>query len=834
MLQSFSEISRRVLLNAQRLADAEKNGVEVEHLLLSLTLTPGTLAFEVLSSCGVSTEQIRLVRSLAQISSQTPRGGLSEELKRVLKLSFKIMVEWQHAKVEAEHLLLAIILDNQNRALEILERIGVFPSDIRAEIEEEFQHPFLREFLSLTPKENLEEEQEENSQNTSTAQTEAPALQYFTQDLTKQAKEGKLDPVIGRDKEIERCLLILSRRLKNNPVLIGEPGVGKTAIAEGIAQKIIQGKVPEKLAVFRVLALDMGLLVAGTVFRGQFEERLKKLLEEIVQFKNIILFADEIHTLVGAGNPEGALDAANILKPALARGELHLIGATTPDEYRKYIEKDKALERRLQPILIEEPSVEETVEILKGLRSKYEEYHKVKINNETLKTAAYLSKRYIQNRFLPDKAIDLIDEAAAAASNRQKPKEKEDLRLELSRVRLLKEEMVRKEMYDEALRYRDREEFILKKLLLLQSQNETERPILSVKTVEKVLSSWTGIPLSSLNSKKVAQIANLEKRLIKRIIGQEEAVRVVAEAVQRSTAGISNPNRPIASFIFLGPTGVGKTETARVLAEEIFGSRENLIRLDMSEFMEKHNVSRLVGAPPGYVGFEEGGKLTDAVRQHPYCLILFDEIEKAHPDVQNILLSILEDGILTDAKGRPVNFKNTILIMTSNLGAAEFSQEDSIGFGLKEEFSKDKRYAEIKEKTLKALKGFFRPEFLNRVDKTIVFKPLSLESVAEITKLMIEDLKKRLWPEKIHLVVQSAVIKLLAQKGFDRELGARPLRRVIEEEIETKLSTLILRSRPRLKGEVTVLTLNNQIVLRPKIKHGLESRLKFHAKRQLN
>ncbi|MBI2263156.1 ATP-dependent Clp protease ATP-binding subunit [Candidatus Berkelbacteria bacterium] len=811
MLQSFSEISRRVLLNAQRLADAEKNGVEVEHLLLSLTLTPGTLAFEVLSSCGVSTEQIRLVRSLAQISSQTPRGGLSEELKRVLKLSFKIMVEWQHAKVEAEHLLLAIILDNQNRALEILERIGVFPSDIRAEIEEEFQHPFLREFLSLTPKENLEEEQEENSQNTSTAQTEAPALQYFTQDLTKQAKEGKLDPVIGRDKEIERCLLILSRRLKNNPVLIGEPGVGKTAIAEGIAQKIIQGKVPEKLAVFRVLALDMGLLVAGTVFRGQFEERLKKLLEEIVQFKNIILFADEIHTLVGAGNPEGALDAANILKPALARGELHLIGATTSDEYRKYIEKDKALERRLQPILIEEPSVEETVEILKGLRSKYEEYHKVKINNETLKTAAYLSKRYIQNRFLPDKAIDLIDEAAAAASNRQS-----------------------KEMYDEALRYRDREEFILKKLLLLQSQNETERPILSVKTVEKVLSSWTGIPLSSLNSKKVAQIANLEKRLIKRIIGQEEAVRVVAEAVQRSTAGISNPNRPIASFIFLGPTGVGKTETARVLAEEIFGSRENLIRLDMSEFMEKHNVSRLVGAPPGYVGFEEGGKLTDAVRQHPYCLILFDEIEKAHPDVQNILLSILEDGILTDAKGRPVNFKNTILIMTSNLGAAEFSQEDSIGFGLKEEFSKDKRYAEIKEKTLKALKGFFRPEFLNRVDKTIVFKPLSLESVAEITKLMIEDLKKRLWPEKIHLVVQSAVIKLLAQKGFDRELGARPLRRVIEEEIETKLSTLILRSRPRLKGEVTVLTLNNQIVLRPKIKHGLESRLKFHAKRQLN
>ncbi|TSC96467.1 MAG: ATP-dependent Clp protease ATP-binding subunit ClpC [Candidatus Berkelbacteria bacterium Licking1014_2] len=752
--QKFSPNGQRILASGQKIANDYNSGFGSEHLLMALSNTPNNLAGDLLRSYQISIQQIHLGLTLF---TKFPAGQLGQELKATLELAIRKAVSWQHYKVEPEHLLLAIATNPDCRGYQILRGLGVEPDIFRQEIENIFEqikqvdHFVNRRYSQGQPV------PVGGPEKTAEQIKKTPALDYFATDLTQQAKGNKLEPVIGRDMEIERVIQILCRKTKNNPVLTGEPGVGKTAIVEGLAQKLAKGEVPTNLANKRLMVLDMTLILAGAMYRGQFEERIKKVIDEIIDSGQIILFIDEIHTIVGAGAAEGgAIDAANILKPALAKGQLRLIGATTYDEYRKFIEKDSALERRLQKVDVNQPSIEETIAILHGLKKGYESYHQVEINDEAIAAASQLSERYISDRFLPDKAIDLLDEAAAAVH-----------------------------IYNSG-----------------RGVNGKTK-IVDAEAISKIVSQWTKIPLENLRAEEKQRLKNLPQRLKLSIISQNEAVDEAAAAIQRAKAGISDSRRPLGSFIFLGPTGVGKTELAKTLAKEVFGSEEAMIKIDMSEFMERHNISRLVGAPPGYVGYEESGKLTEIIRQRPYSLILLDEIEKAHPEVFNLLLQILEDGYLTDAKGRRVNFRNTIIIMTSNLGMAELTRQAAIGFqtdGQNPKTTAKKQYEEMKERVLAELKQNFRPEFINRLDKIIVFQPLDEEAIKKITQLQLDRLIERLAGEGIKLSFNQSVINHIAQNSFEPQYGARPIRRTITDLIENPIAELILANKNKPKN----------------------------------
>jgi ATP-dependent Clp protease ATP-binding subunit ClpC len=641
-------------------------------------------------------------------------------------------------------------------------------------------------------------------------------------DLTTAARQGKLDPIVGRDREIERMIQILSRRTKNNPVLIGEPGVGKTAIAEGLAHRIIAGDVPETLQGKRLVTLDIGGLVAGTKYRGEFEERLKKVIEELKNAGNCILFIDEMHMLVGAGAAEGAVDAANILKPSRARGELQCIGATTLDDYRKYIEKDAALERRLQPILVEEPSVEETIEILRGIKERYEEHHRLTISDEALRVAAQLASRYVADRFLPDKAIDLVDEASSRVRIKRSatPPTLKEAQRGLESLRKEKDAAIASQQYELAADLRDREVKLQDRIGTLEEElgsqpGEVGPPVVTEEDIADVVSMWTGIPVTRIASEEQARLLHMEDALHAKVIGQDEAIVAISKAVRRSRAGLKDPKRPIGVFMFLGPTGVGKTYLPRMLAEFMFGSQESMIRLDMSEFMEKHNVSRLVGAPPGYIGYDDGGQLTDAVRRKSYCLILLDEIEKAHPDVFNTLLQIFDDGHLTDAKGRKVDFRNTIIVMTSNVGSDLIRRETVLGFKVTKEDTKtaEDQYKRMKEKVLEELKKVFRPEFLNRIDSTVVFHALSREHIRNIVELKLAEVEQQLLLKGVTMEVTDACKDWLGEKGYDQVFGARPLRRVIQDELEDRLSDAILEGRFQEGDRALIDLQNGEVVL---------------------
>jgi ATP-dependent Clp protease ATP-binding subunit ClpC len=715
--------------------------------------------------------------------------------KRVLELSLEEARQLGHNYIGTEHLLLGLIREGEGVAARVLENLGVDLSKVRTQV------------IRM-----LGETAEVTAGGGSSSRTKTPTLDEFGTNLTQLAQEGKLDPVVGRTREIERVIQILGRRTKNNPVLIGEPGVGKTAIAEGLAQRIVQGDVPDILADKRVISLDIGLLVAGTKYRGEFEERLKKIMDEIRNAGNIILVIDEVHTLIGAGAAEGAIDAANILKPALARGELQCIGATTLDEYRKHIERDPALERRFQPIMVGEPSVAETIEILYGLRERYEQHHKLRISDAALEAAAKLADQYISDRFLPDKAIDLIDEAASRVRliNSQLPPAARELDQELRRVLREKDAAVRAQDFDRAGELRDREMEIRQQIRAIaaakkaEDSSRTELPEVTEEDVAQVVSAWTGVPVAKLTESESEKLLHMEETLHQRIVGQDEAVRAISRAIRRARVGLKNPNRPIASFIFCGPTGVGKTELTKALAAYFFGSESAMIRLDMSEYMERHTVSKLIGSPPGYVGYNEGGQLTEAVRRRPYTVVLFDEVEKAHPDVFNLLLQILEDGRLTDAKGRTVDFKNTLIVMTSNIGSKVIEKGGgSLGF----EFNtneEEANYNRIRNLVHEELKQYFRPEFLNRVDEIIVFRQLTKDEVKQIADILLKEVFDRMKEKKIHLTVSDRFKDLLVEEGYNPSYGARPLRRAIQRLLEDLLAEEILTGRVKEGSEVLI------------------------------
>jgi len=798
MYGRFTEKAERAIALAQESAmQLGHNYVGTEHLLLGLVKEGSGIAARVLQGQGVTQEKI-----LKEIDELIGRGettgqqplGFTPRTKRVLELSFREARRMGHSYIGTEHLLLGIMREGESVAVRILLDIGVDIQKLLGEI--------VRILNEEAPGATGELRNSRNSSST-------PTLNQFGRDLTEMAREGKFDPVIGRDKEIERVIQILSRRTKNNPCLIGEPGVGKTAIAEGLAQKIVEGNIPEILKDKRVVTLDLSSMVAGAKYRGEFEERLKKALDEIRKAGNVILFIDEMHTIIGAGAAEGAIDASNILKPSLARGEIQVIGATTLDEYRKHVEKDAALERRFQPIMIGEPTVEEAIEILKGVRDKYEAHHRVKITDEALEAAVKLSDRYITDRFLPDKAIDLIDEAASRVRLKTftAPPNLKKLEEEVERLSKEKEDAIRCQEFEKAAKIRDQEQSIKSELEKVknewQQKNQTRTDTVTEEEIAEIVSSWTGIPVKRLTEEESERLAKMEDILHLRVIGQDEAVKAVAKAIRRGRVGLKDPKRPVGSFIFLGPTGVGKTELSKALAEALFGDENAMIRIDMSEYMEKFSVSRLVGSPPGYVGYEEGGQLTEKVRRKPYSIVLFDEIEKAHPDVFNILLQILEDGRLTDSQGRVVDFKNTVIIMTSNVGARLITEPKRVGFAAGGS-EKAKNYEEMKNNVMGELKKMFRPEFLNRVDDIIVFHPLEEEHLKEIVGLMINALAKRLKQNNITLNVSDSAKAFLAKKGFDQVYGARPLRRSIQSMIEDKLAEEMLEGRIKTGDEVFI------------------------------
>ncbi len=805
--EKFSERARRVLTLAQEEAQHfNHNYIGTEHILLGLVREDEGVAAKVLTNMGVGLNRVRSAVEFIIGRGEKPSSGqvgLTPRAKRVIELAIDEARRLDHNYIGTEHLLLGLLSEGEGVAAHVLDSFGITLEQTRNET---------AHFLSQgAPKSKL----------TRTA-SRTPALDQLGIDLTAAARAGKLDPVIGRAKEISRIIQILSRRTKNNPALIGEPGVGKTAIVEGLAHRIVAGDVPETLEGKRIITLDMGAVVAGTKYRGEFEERLKKIVDEIKVAGNCVLFVDEFHTIVGAGAAEGAIDAASILKPSLARGELQCIGATTLDDYRKYVERDAALERRFQPVLVEEPSTEETLEILHGIKERYEEHHHLQISDEALNAAATLAARYIPDRFLPDKAIDLIDEASSRVRIRHRTVPftlKEAKQVEDS-VHKDKEAALATEQYDYAAELRQREVQIQEKINKLEEEWQTEQgqetPVVSAEDIAEVVSMWTGIPVVQLASDEMKRLLNMEEVIHKRIIGQDEAINTISKAIRRARAGIKDPRHPIGNFIFLGPTGVGKTELVRALAEFMFGSEDALIRLDMSEFMEKHTVARLVGAPPGYVGYEEGGQLTEAVRRKSYCTILLDEIEKAHPDVFNILLQIFDDGHLTDAKGRRVDFRNSIIIMTSNIGAELIRKGTTIGFTSRSDEAKTQQltYDKMKEKLLGELKKTFRPEFLNRVDGVVVFHALTKEHIRKIVDLMLAKVAQQLVEKGIKLEVTEAARDFLGDKGYDEVFGARPLRRVIQDMVEDKLSESLLRGQFQ-PGDTAVVDLEGEeIVMR--------------------
>ena len=783
----FTERARRVLTLAQEEAQRfNHNYIGTEHLLLGLVREGDGVAAKVLSNLGVELNKVRsAVEFIIGRGDRATTGeiGLTPRAKKVIELAVDEARRLGHSYIGTEHLLLGLVREGEGIAAGVLESLGVNLERVRAET---------TRILAQT--------QPQQGATPGTRQARTPTLDQLGVDLTAMARAGQLDPVIGREQEIERVVQILSRRTKNNPVLIGEPGVGKTSIAEGLAHRVVAGDVPDTLLGRRMLTLDIGLLVAGTKYRGEFEERLKKVIEEIRSSDNCILFIDELHMLVGAGAAEGAVDAANILKPALARGEIQAIGATTLDEYRKHIERDAALERRFQPVRVNEPSQEDTIEILKGVRGAYEEHHKLKISDDALTSATELSARYVSDRFLPDKAIDLVDEAAARVRIRRysTPPPVREATKELEALRREKDHAIASQQYEFAAELREREVRLQTKLEELeeevQSERSTDQPVVTDGDIRDVVSMWTGIPLTRIASEESARLLEMDKYLRERVIGQDEAVQAVGKAVRRARAGLKDPKRPIGTFMFLGPTGVGKTYMAEMLGEFMFGSKDNIVRLDMSEFMEKHTVSRLVGSPPGYVGYDDGGQLTDLVRRRSYCLILLDEIEKAHPDVFNILLQIFDDGHLSDAKGRKVDFRNTIIIMTSNVGSDLIRKDSRLGFAVTQDEAKtaDEQYERMKNKVTEEMKRIFRPEFLNRLDQTVVFRALQPDHIRQIVDLELGDVRDNLRSKEITFLATDVLLDHLSEKGFDEVFGARPLRRVIQNEIEDMLSDELL------------------------------------------
>ena len=786
--EKFSERARRVLSLAQEEAQRfNHNYIGTEHILLGLVRETDGVAAKVLGNLGVELNKVRsAVEFIIGRGERTTSGeiGLTPRAKKVIELAVDEARRLNHHYIGTEHFLIGLMREGEGVAAGVLESLGVNLDKVRGETSR---------ILTQTV-------QQSQGGGGAKSSTRTPTLDQLGIDLTAAARAGKLDPTVGREKEIQRVTQILSRRTKNNPVLIGEPGVGKTAIVEGLAQRIANNDVPSTLQNKRLVTLDMGALVAGTKYRGEFEERLKKVVEEIRSSGNCVLFIDEVHTMVGAGAAEGAVDAANILKPSLARGELQTIGATTMDDYRKYVERDPALERRFQPIKVEEPTVEETIEILRGIKSRYEEHHQLEITDEALMSAANMAARFVADRFLPDKAIDLIDEAASRVriNFTTAPLSVQEAMKMLESVRKEKDEAISSRQYEYAAELRDRETNLTEKLGELekdwQEERGEEKPVVGEEQVAEVVSMWTGIPVTRLALEESERLVNMEEVLHEKVIGQDEAITLVSKAVRRARAGMGNPKRPTGTFIFLGPTGVGKTYLVQKLAEFMFGSEDAVIRIDMSEFMERHSVARLVGAPPGYIGYDDGGQLTEAVRRKSYCVILLDEIEKAHPEVFNILLQIFDDGHLTDAKGRKVDFRNTIVAMTSNIGSDLIRQDRSIGFAARGEGAQgDKEgYERMKNNVLDEVKRFFRPEFLNRIDGTVVFHALSREHMQQIVDLMTKEVACNLIEKGIDMEVTPATKDWLAEKGYDPQFGARPLRRVIQDNVEDRLSDAIL------------------------------------------
>ncbi len=804
----FTERARRVLTLAQEEAlRFNHNYIGTEHLLLGLVREGEGVAAKVLGNLGVELNKVRsAVEFIIGRGDRAVMGeiGLTPRAKKVIELAVDEARRLGHHYIGTEHLLLGLVREGEGIAAGVLESLGVSLDKVRAEV--------TRILAQSMP---------QGAAQGGRSATRTPTVDQLGIDLTAAARADKLDPVIGREKEIERVIQILSRRTKNNPVLVGEPGVGKTAIVEALAQRITRGEVPEMLLNKRLVTLDIGSLVAGTKYRGEFEERLKKVIEELKSAGNCILFIDEMHMLVGAGAAEGAVDAANILKPSLARGELQCVGATTLDDYRKHIEKDSALERRLQPINVDEPNIEDTVEILKGVRARYEEHHGLTITDAALESAAELASRYVPDRFLPDKAIDLVDEASSRVRIKRSyaPPPLQEAAKGLDSLRREKEEAITAQQYEFAAELRDREMKLQDKLEGMQSgwkeDTKEDSPVVDTEDICEVVAMWTGIPVTRIASEESQRLLQMEDVLHEKIVGQDEAILNIAKAVRRARAGLKDPRRPIGVFMFLGPTGVGKTYLARVLSEFMFGSEEAMIKLDMSEFMEKHNVSRLIGAPPGYVGYEDAGQLTDTVRRKSYCLILLDEIEKAHPEIFNMLLQIFDDGHLTDAKGRRVDFRNTIIIMTSNVGSDLIRKEGNLGFTVTKDEASDAaaKHDRMKDKVLSAMKNVFRPEFINRLDATIVFHSLSKVHIREIVTNEMKQVVTQLGTKGVGLELTEAALDWIGEKGYDPVFGARPLRRVIQNEIEDPLSEALLEERIKEGDKVKVDIQNDEIVL---------------------